>query len=230
VLFDVVTAFPGYFESPLKTSLFARAADSGVLQVRVHDLRDFCTDRHRVVDDYPYGGGPGMVMKPEPFFRAVEGLLGTQSENVPIVLLTPAGRTFDQSLAQELAQNQRLVLLCGHYEGVDARVGKHLATLELSIGDYVVSGGEVAALVVIEAVARYLPGFLGNAESLAEESHVPCGSAEYPQYTRPADFRGLKVPEVLLSGHHEQIREWRNAQSQQRSRHRQTAEAARRNM
>lgn len=194
------------------------------MEIRVHDLRDFCTDRHRVVDDYPYGGGPGMVMKAEPFFRAVEELLGEESGRVPIILLTPVGRTLNQQVASELAEQERVVLLCGHYEGVDERVGEYLATEELSIGDYVVSGGEVAALVVMEAVGRFVPGFLGNVESLAEESHTTSGEVEYPQYTRPAEFRGMNVPEVLLSGHHEEIRKWRQAHSERRSRRREVKE------
>ena len=228
MVFEAITAFPEYFRSPLKTSLFARGMEGGVLQVHVHDLRDFCTDKHRIVDDYPYGGGAGMVMKAEPFFRAVEGVLGEGNENVPVILLTPGGATFNQQMAEGLAQHERLVLLCGHYEGVDQRVGDYLATRELSIGDYVVSGGEVAALVVMEALARFVPGFLGNVESLAEESHSVAGRVEYPQYTRPADFRGMEVPEVLLSGHHEEIRKWRQAQSEQRSCRREAEEVARR--
>lgn len=218
MVFEVITAFPEYFKSPLGTSMFARASAQGILEARIHDLRSFCTDKHRVVDDYPYGGGPGMVMKPEPFFRAVEAVLGEDKEDVPVILLTPTGDTLSHETAQELARHERLILLCGHYEGVDARVGDCLATHKLSIGDYVVSGGEVAALVVIEAVARFVSGFLGNVDSLAEESHACAGRLEYPQYTRPADFRGMKVPEVLLSGHHQEIKKWREAHSPQRSR------------
>jgi tRNA (guanine37-N1)-methyltransferase len=212
VRFDVLTLFPEMFGGPLQASLLGRAIDAGLIQVHIHNIRDYAEDRHQVVDDYTYGGGPGMLMKPEPLFKAVEGVTALDSPEGRVILLTPQGRLLNHEVAVELAREPRLILVCGHYEGVDERVREHLVDDEISIGDYVLSGGELPALVVIEAVARRLPGVLGSETSLAEESHAQ-GLLEYPQYTRPAEFRGWTVPEVLLSGHHAQIAEWRRRQS-----------------
>ncbi|MGE3908438.1 MAG: tRNA (guanosine(37)-N1)-methyltransferase TrmD [Chloroflexota bacterium] len=205
---DVVTLFPEMFE-PLRHSILGRAIDQGQLTVRYVNPRDFTTDRHRTVDDYPYGGGPGMVMKPEPLFLAVESVAEAGSQ---VILMSPAGRVFRQQIAAELASCAHLVLVCGHYEGVDERVREHLVTDEISIGDYVLTGGELAAMVVIDAVARLLPGVLGHTESAGDESHSH-GLLEYPQYTRPPVFRGWPVPERLLSGHHAEIAKWRRRQA-----------------
>ncbi len=210
--FDVLTLFPEMFGGPLQASLLGRAIDAGVVQVHIHNIRDYAEDRHQVVDDYTYGGGPGMLMKPEPLVKAVEGVTALDSPEGRVILLTPQGRLLNHEVAVELAREPRLILVCGHYEGVDERVREHLVDDEISIGDYVLSGGELPALVVIEAVARRLPGVLGSETSLAEDSHAQ-GLLEYPQYTRPAEFRGWTVPEVLLSGHHAQIAEWRRRQS-----------------
>jgi tRNA (guanine37-N1)-methyltransferase len=217
--FDVITIFPEFFRSILEHGLLKRALAGGQAQIRLHDLRDFTDDRHRTVDDRPFGGGPGMVFKPEPIFRAVESLKAeTPGAGFPAVLLSPQGRLLTQALAEELSRQPRLVLICGRYEGVDERVAENLATDELSIGDFVLSGGELAAAVVMETVTRLLPGVLGNEESLGAESFAgsegctatgPRGLLDCPHYTRPAEFRGWKVPEALLSGNHEQIRQWR---------------------
>jgi tRNA (guanine37-N1)-methyltransferase len=216
MIFDVVTIFPEFFGSILEHGLLKRAGAGGQANIRLHDLRDFTDDRHHTVDDRPFGGGPGMVFKPEPLFRAVESLKAESSGAAfPVVLLSPQGRLLTQAVAEELARNERLVLLCGRYEGVDERVAGHLATDEISIGDYVLSGGELAAAVVMETVTRLLPGVLGNEESSAQDSFaraegpVGKGILDCPHYTRPADFRGWTVPEVLLSGNHEEIRRWR---------------------
>jgi tRNA (guanine37-N1)-methyltransferase len=209
---DVLTLFPEMFEGPLRASILGRAIESGLVEVVLHNIRDYAEDKHHVVDDYPFGGGPGMVMKPEPLFAAVEAVSAMHRANGRVVLLTPQGRLLNQALGDELAQRERLILICGHYEGVDERVREHLIDDEISIGDYVLSGGELPAMVLIDVVARRLPGALGSEESLAEESHAQ-GLLEYPQYTRPADFRGWQVPEVLLSGHHAQIATWRRQQS-----------------
>ena len=206
---DVLTLFPEMFDGPLGHSILRRAIDRGLLEVRLTNIRDFTTDRHRTVDDYPYGGGPGMVMKPGPIFDAVEAVA---QPGDPIVLLTPQGRVFTQRMAAELARRERLVLICGHYEGVDERVREHLVTDELSIGDYVLTGGELAAMVVIDAVTRLLPGVLGGEESTSDESHSD-GLLEYPHYTRPPEFRGRGVPDILLSGHHAEIARWRRHQA-----------------
>jgi tRNA (guanine37-N1)-methyltransferase len=208
----VVTLFPEML-SPLNVSIVGRAIEQGLLTVQYVNPRDFTSDRHRTVDDYPYGGGPGMVMKAEPIFLAVESVARPESA---VVLMSPAGRVFTQAVAAELAAVEHLVLICGHYEGVDERVREHLATGELSIGDYVLTGGELAAMVVIDAVARLLPGVLGHAESAGDESHSH-GLLEYPQYTRPPEFRGWPVPERLLSGHHAEIAKWRRRQSLERT-------------
>lgn len=202
---DVFTIFPSIFESPLRESLLGKAIEAGVLHVRVHDLRDFTGDRHRQVDDEPYGGGPGMVMKPEPFFAAVESL---GEDPGRVVLLSPAGRRLDQALVRELAGEERLTLLCGRYEAVDERVAEGLPAEEISIGDYVLSGGELPALVLVEAVTRLVPGVVGREESLEQESFEE-GVLEHPHYTRPREFRGMEVPEILLSGDHGRIERWR---------------------
>ena len=202
---DVLTAFPAILESPLRESLLGRAAASGLIEVRVHDLRDHSGDPHRRVDDYPYGGGPGMVMKPEPVFSAMDSL---EEGRKRVLMLSPAGRRLDQRFVRELAQERWLVLICGRYEGVDERVAQGLAAEEVSIGDYILAGGELAALVVLESVARLVPGVLGNPESLEVESFEE-GMLDYPHYTRPPEYRGSRVPEVLLSGDHPRIAEWR---------------------
>ena len=205
---DILTLFPGMFHGPFDESIVKRAVEAGVVQIHVHDIRHWAKGRHKVADDYPYGGGPGMVLKPEPVFAATEAVLEMAEERGPIVLLTPIGRRFDHDAAVELAGEQRLVILCGHYEGVDARVHEHLATHEISIGDYVLSGGELAAMVVVDAVVRHIPGALGSPQSVAEESFVD-GLLEAPPYTRPPEFRGWTVPDVLLSGHHQEVERWR---------------------
>jgi tRNA (guanine37-N1)-methyltransferase len=210
---DVFTAFPDYFETPLRTSLLGRAQERSLLELRVHDLRAYATDRHRSLDDAPFGGGAGMVMLPEPLFAAVEAVAPPR----PVLLLSAAGDVFDHRRAAALAATPGFSLLCGRYEGVDQRVADHLADGELSIGDYVTAGGEVGALVVIEAVTRLVPGVMGNAESSQDESHVD-GLLEYPQYTRPAEFRGWEVPEVVRSGDHARVARWRRAQMLHRTR------------
>jgi tRNA (guanine37-N1)-methyltransferase len=209
---DVFTIFPEWFTGPFDASLLGKARAAGRLDLRVHDLREHTTDRHRSVDDTPYGGGAGMVMAPEPIFAAVEAA----SPPRPLLLLSAAGRPFDHALAQELASGAGFSLLCGRYEGVDQRVADHLCDGELSVGDFVLAGGEPAAAVVVDAVARLVPGVMGNDESGADESFAT-GLLEYPQYTRPADFRGQEVPEVLLSGDHARVARWRRAQSLRRT-------------
>lgn len=213
---DVLTIFPGMFKGPLQESIIKRAVENGLVSINLVDIRDFSTDKHRSVDAYPYGGGAGMVMRPEPIFAAYDAL-GTPANKHRTVLLSPRGSVFTQAKARELSALEHLILVCGHYEGIDERVVLHLADEDLSIGDYVLSGGELAALVVIDAVVRLLPGALGAPESLEEESFSE-GLLEYPQYTRPRDFRGHLVPEVLLSGHHEAIRRWRRKESMRRTR------------
>jgi tRNA (guanine37-N1)-methyltransferase len=224
VTFDVITIFPDFFTSILGHGLLKRALAGGQVSVRLHDLRDFTDDRHRTVDDRPFGGGPGMVFKPEPLFRAVEALRAESGVNFPVILLSPQGRLFRQQIAEDLAREPRLALICGRYEGVDERVATALATDEISIGDYVLAGGELAAAVMMESVARLLPGVLGNEESPRQESFAGArdgdgaaaarlGLLDFPQYTRPPEFRGLGVPEVLLSGDHQEIRRWRRRQA-----------------
>ncbi len=213
---NIVTIFPSFFEAPLSVSIPARAAASGVVDYRVVDLRDYAHDRHRTVDDYPYGGGTGMVMKPEPFFEAVEDL----APEGPIVLLSARGRRFDHGDAVRLAVQSELTLLCGHYKDVDQRVADGLATEELSLGDFVLSGGEVAALAVTDAVVRLLPGALGTHESAASDSFYDDGLLSPPSYTRPAEYRGLTVPEVLLSGDHARVEAWRRDRSEALTRER----------
>ncbi len=218
MIFDVVTIFPDFFRSILEQGLLKRALAADRVEIRLHDLRDFTDDRHRTVDDRPFGGGPGMVFKPEPLFRVVDALRADSPQTkCRVVLLSPQGRLLTQAVAEELAREDRVALLCGRYEGVDERVAEHLATDELSIGDYVLSGGELAAAVLMEAVTRLLPGVLGNEESHQQDSFASAEAAangrrgilDFPHYTRPADFRGWQVPEVLLSGNHEEIRRWR---------------------
>jgi tRNA (guanine37-N1)-methyltransferase len=206
----ILTLFPGMFVGPLSESIIKRAVDRGLVEIAIHNIRDYTSDRHHVVDDYPYGGGPGMVLKPEPLFEAVEAIKG--EFQIPVILLTPQGRLFDQQAAAELAKYEEMILVCGHYEGVDERVREHLVMDEISIGDYVLSGGELAAMVVADALVRQLPGALGSEASGGEDSHSS-GLLEYPQYTRPQSFRGWVVPEVLLSGNHAQIARWRREQS-----------------
>ena len=214
---DIFTLFPQMFESPLSSGLLQRAIDRKLVRVNLHNIRDYTHDKHRTVDDYPYGGGAGMMLKPEPVFEAVEALQSDLSHKqevveVPIVLLTPQGRLFSQHIALKLSKYSHLVLICGHYEGIDERVREHLVTDEISIGDYVLSGGELAAMIVADAVVRLLPGVLGSEASPLDESHTT-GLLEYPQYTRPQVYRDWAVPEVLLSGNHTQIAQWRREQS-----------------
>ncbi len=213
---DILTLFPEMFQGPLSSGLFQRAVSHGLVSVNLYNIRDYTHDRHRTVDDYPYGGGAGMVLKPEPVFEAVDSLRSEippeQAATLPIILLTPQGRLFTQQIAGELAKHNQLALICGRYEGVDERVREHLVTDEISIGDYVLGGGELAAMVVIDAVVRLLPGVLGSEESTLDESHT-AGLLEYPQYTRPPLYRDWPVPEVLLSGNHAQIAGWRREQA-----------------
>ncbi len=214
--FDVFTLIPEAVQAYLASSILGRAQARGQIRICLHNLREYTHDRHRTTDDVPYGGGGGMVMKPEPIFEAVEAVLGDDLGVVPVILLTPQGRVFDQPLAAGLAAYPRLALLCGRYEGVDERVRRHLASLEISIGDYVLTGGEIPALAIIDAVARLLPGVLGDAGAAADNSHA-AGLLEYPHYTRPAEFRGWPVPEVLTSGDHARIAAWRREQSLRRT-------------
>ncbi len=209
---DILTLFPSMFRGPFDESIVKRAVDAGIVQIHVHDIRDWARGKHSVADDYPYGGGPGMVLKPEPVFAAAEAVLRMAPERGPLVLMTPIGRRFDHEVALELAGQERLIILCGHYEGFDARVHEHLATDEISVGDYVLSGGEIPAMIVVDAVVRHLPGALGCAESAEQESFAD-GLLEAPHYTRPPGFRGWQVPEVLLSGHHAEVAKWRRRQN-----------------
>ena len=206
---DILCLFPEMFASPLNQSIIKRAQEHELVNIVVHDIRDYTHDKHHTVDDYPYGGGPGMVLKPGPIFEAAETIkkqLGVSE--MPIILLTPQGRLFSQSIAQELALLPYLMLICGHYEGLDERVWEHLSTDEISIGDYVLSGGELAALVVVDAIIRLIPGVLGSQDSTSNDSHSN-GLLEYPQYTRPQVYRGWSIPPVLLSGNHGDISQWR---------------------
>jgi len=219
---DILTIFPGMFSGVMSESILGRAQSKGILTVRVHDIRDFALGKHRIVDDYPFGGGPGMVMKPEPIAAAIEHALtcresGAKGES-RVVLTTPAGRRFTQSLAREYAECEHLVILCGHYEGIDERVST-LVSDEVSVGDYVLTGGEIPAMVIVDATARLLPGALGDATSAAEDSFWD-GLLDYPHYTRPRQWRGLEVPDVLISGDHERIRRWRRERSLERTRRR----------
>ncbi len=207
----ILTLFPEMFSGPFEKSIIKRATERGLVSIAIHNIRDYARDKHHVVDDYPYGGGPGMVLKPEPLFEAVESIKGN-AHGIPVVLLSPQGRLFCQRIAEELSQREQLILICGHYEGVDERVREHLITDEISIGDYVLTGGELAAMVVVDAVVRLLPGVLGSEGSWREDSHSS-GLLEYPHYTRPQVYRGWSVPSVLLSGNHAAIANWRREQS-----------------
>lgn len=234
--FDILTLFPDIFESVFNESIVKRAREAGLVSIAAHNIRDYATDKHHITDDTPYGGGGGMIMKPEPIFRAVEEILappappkpalskaeglggmgGGQELEVPVILLSPQGRLFSQSVARELSRYPRLVLICGHYEGVDERVRQFLATDEISIGDYVLTGGEIPAMVLVEAVTRLVPGVLGDPGATFEDSHAE-GLLEYPHYTRPQVFRGWPAPEVLLSGNHAEIVRWRRREALRRT-------------
>lgn len=211
---DILTLFPKMFQGVFDSGVIGRAMEQGLVSISLHNFRDQAHDKHHTVDDYPYGGGAGMVLKPEPIFEAVEAIKG--EAELPLILLSPAGRLFSQKVAEELSQYDRMIIICGRYEGVDERVSQHLATDEISIGDYVLTGGEIAAMVIIDSVVRLLPGVLGSELSPREDSHV-AGLLEYPQYTRPPSYRGWAVPEVLLSGNHAQIASWRREQSIRRT-------------
>jgi tRNA (guanine37-N1)-methyltransferase len=210
MIFHVVTIFPEFFRGPFKHGVVGKAVGAGLIEIRVHNLRDWASDRHKTVDDRPFGGGEGMLFKPEPLFLAIESIWPERTPERKAILLSAQGRLFNQAVAREYAEAAELLLICGRYEGVDERVAEHLADDEVSIGDYVLSGGELAAAVVVDAVARLTPGVLGNEASAVRESFSADDCVlDCPQYTRPAEFRGWKVPEVLLSGHHEEIRKWR---------------------
>ncbi|MCX6060310.1 MAG: tRNA (guanosine(37)-N1)-methyltransferase TrmD [Chloroflexi bacterium] len=218
--FEVFTLLPEVFPSYLETSIIKRARERDLINVRVHNIRDYTHDKHHTTDDTPYGGGGGMVMKPDPVFEAIETILGLNTEptspepdsNIPIILLTPQGRVFNQSIAQELSQHTRIFLICGRYEGIDERIREHLVTDEISIGDYVLTGGELPALILIDAIARLLPDVLGDPTGAQDDSHAT-GLLEYPHYTRPPEFRGWKTPDILLTGDHAKIDKWRREQS-----------------
>jgi tRNA (guanine37-N1)-methyltransferase len=218
---DIITLFPEICRAPLNESMMKRAQENGALDLHIHNLRDWTNDKHHVVDDAPFGGGQGMVMKPEPIFAAVEDLRN-QTSNVKhqtseVILMSPAGRRFDQQIAKELVKDRHLIIVCGHYEGVDHRVVEHLVDLELSIGDYVLTNGAIAAVVLVDAIVRLIPGVLGDEQSAHDDSFRE-GLLEAPQYTRPAKFRGWKVPETLLSGNHGEISKWRKEQAKKRTR------------
>jgi tRNA (guanine37-N1)-methyltransferase len=215
---DIVTLFPEICRAPLSESIMKRAQENRIVELHIHNLRDWTTDKHRVVDDAPFGGGQGMVMKPEPIFAAVEDLKSQITNRKPqILLMSPAGRRFDQEMARQLSQEPHLIIISGHYEGVDHRVIEHLIDLEISIGDYVLTNGAIAAVVLVDSIVRLLPGTLGHEQSAADDSFSN-GLLEAPQYTRPADFRGWKVPEILLSGNHAEIAKWRKEQATKRTR------------
>jgi len=209
--FDVITIFPEFFRGPFDFGVIRRGREKGLVDTRIHDLREFTMDRHRTVDDRPFGGGEGMVLKPEPIFRAVETI--REAEDSEVVVLSAAGRKFDQAEALRLSRAPQVILICGRYEGIDERVTEHLATAEISVGDFILSGGEIAAAMVVDAVARYVPGIVGKEGSILKDSFSDPSalelSVEYPHYTRPAEFRGWKVPEVLISGDHDAVRRWR---------------------
>jgi tRNA (guanine37-N1)-methyltransferase len=222
--FEVFTLLPEVFPPYLDSSILQRARQRGLIDVRVHNIRDYTHDKHHTTDDTPYGGGGGMVMKPEPVFEAIESVLGqnagpAQPLAVPVILLTPQGRVFTQRMAEELSRSERIALLCGRYEGVDERIREHLVTDEISVGDFVLTGGELPALLIIDAVSRLLPGVLGDPTGAEDDSHA-MGLLEYPHYTKPPEFRGWKVPEVLASGNHAKIDRWRREQSLERTFHR----------
>src|SRR5438270_10514642 len=210
---DILTLFPEICRAPLSESMMKRARENGIVDLHIHNLRDWTTDKHHIVDDAPFGGGQGMVMKPEPIFAAVESL---RAQKTTIVLMTPQGKSLTQSLAAELSTREHLIVICGHYEGVDHRVVEHLVDLEISIGDYVLTNGAIAAAVLVDAVVRLLPGALGHEHSAIDDS-FSAGSLEGPQYTRPAEFRGWKIPEVLLSGNHAEIAKWRIEEARKRT-------------
>lgn len=209
--FDIFTIFPGIFQGPFQESIIKRAVAAELVDIQIHDIREHGIGRHRSVDDTPYGGGPGMIMAAPPLFHSIESVLGDELNGLPIILTSASGEPFNQQIAVELSLLPRVAILCGRYEGIDQRVRDHLVTREISIGDYVLTGGELAAAVIVDAVTRLIPGVI-DAESLAEESHT-AGLLEYPHYTRPAEFRGWTVPEILLSGHHARIAEWRLEQA-----------------
>ena len=213
--FDIFTLFPEMFAGVFDESILKRARDAKLIDIHLHDIRTHTTDKHHITDDYAYAGGGGMVMKPEPIFAAVEAALGAPPQ-VPVILLSPQGRVFNQPIAAELAQHQHIALICGHYEGVDERVREHLATDEISTGDYVLTGGEIPAMIIVDAIARLIPGVLGHPTAASNDSHAS-GILEGPHYTRPADFRGWKVPDILLSGNHGQIAAWRRRESLRRT-------------
>lgn len=213
--FDILSIFPEMFRSPFDASLIGKARDKGIIQIHLHDIRDYAEGKHRMTDDYPYGGGGGMVMKVEPVARALEAVVPDR-EGALVVLLTPQGEPLRQELVRELASWSRLVMICGHYEGVDERIRTHLVDREISIGDYILTGGELAAMVLVDAVARLVPGVLGNSTSPQADSFSD-GLLEYPQYTRPENFREWKVPDVLLSGHHKAIEDWRRREALKRT-------------
>ncbi|MFC2122172.1 tRNA (guanosine(37)-N1)-methyltransferase TrmD [Bacteroidota bacterium] len=222
---DILTLFPEMFQCLLVPGIFGRAIDGGLIRLNTHNIRDYTHDKHHVVDDYAYGGGAGMMLKPEPIFEAVEAVKALiykeeygddNNKEIPVILLTPQGRTFSQQIAIELSAHDCMILVCGRYEGVDERVRQHLVTDEISIGDYVLSGGELAAMVLVDAVVRLLPGVLGSEDSAQDDSYIT-GLLEYPQYTRPAEYRGWAVPEVLLSGNHGEVARWRREQAVRRT-------------
>lgn len=213
---EIITIFPGFFESSFRYGMIKQAQKKKLLEIGIVDLREYASDRHRTVDDRPYGGGEGMVLKPEPIFSAIDHLKQQDSRPGHIILLSPQGNQFDQKKAKELSLTTRLILICGRYEGVDQRVSDHLADEEVSVGDFVLSGGELAAAVVVDAVSRLIPGVLGEGDSVLRESFMD-DRLDYPQYTRPAEYMGWKIPEVLLSGDHEEIRRWREEQSLERT-------------
>ena len=214
---DITTSFPEMFEGFLGLSILKRAQDKGIVEIHIWDLRDFTDDRHQTVDDYPYGGGPGMILKPEPIFRAVDAIRdASQGSNAKVILMTPQGEPYNQTKAEALSLESHFVLLCGHYRGVDERVAEALVSEEISIGDYILTGGEIPALVVVDSVIRLLPGVLNDFDS-AEKDSFSTGILDHPHYTRPAEFRGMKVPDVLLSGHHAQIDSWRHDKAMQKT-------------
>ena len=215
IKFDVLSIFPEMFFSPLNFSLLKKAQEKGLLNICLHDIRNWAEDKHKMTDDAPYGGGCGMVMKVEPVEKALAAIKNPEDESL-VVLMTPQGETFNQKIAAELAEKKQIIIICGRYEGVDERIREHLADREISIGDYILTGGELSALVLIDAVSRFIPGVLGNSESTLSESFSH-GLLEYPQYTRPAEYKGWKVPEVLVSGNHAEIERWRRYESLKRT-------------
>jgi tRNA (guanine37-N1)-methyltransferase len=215
IRFDILSTFPEMFDSPFSSSLLKKAQEKGLVQICLHNIRDYTEDRHRMTDDAPYGGGGGMLMKVEPVDKALRSIEADR-ETIPVILLTPQGQVFNQSVAEELSGHSRIVLLCGHYEGVDERIRTKLANREISIGDYVLTGGELSAMILVDAISRLVPGVLGNAGSAAEDS-FSSGLLEYPQYTRPSEYRGWSVPEVLMSGNHKSIDTWRRKEALKRT-------------